>query len=227
MKSVQSVLKIHSIDKWSWIYIPALILFSSFLVNLTVSYFVNSVKIYTGGVSSIFIYIFVAGIITVSQTFPFALGMSVRRKDFFIGTSLMGVLASIGIGVLIYVFALIENNTSGWGTGLHFFHFPYVNDGNALQQIIIYIILLAFLFFSGFTISSFVRRFGGKGMLILSISTLLLGGVILLLFTHYQVWYDIFQWFTIHTAVQLALWLLPFIVFFLVASFLLIRRATV
>ena len=37
MNRISSVLKLHYRDKWSWIYIPALILFSSFAVNLIVS----------------------------------------------------------------------------------------------------------------------------------------------------------------------------------------------
>lgn len=228
MNNVQSVLKIHNRDKWSWIYIPAMILFSSFLVNLIVSYSISSVeKFYTGGITSIFIYIFVAGILTVAQTFPFALGMSIRRNDFFIGTSLMGISASIVIGLLILIFSIIEKQSDGWGTGLHFFYFPYINDGNPLQQLTIYILLFACLFFFGFTIASFARRFGGKGMFILAITSLLLGSVAVLLCTYYQVWTDIFQWITNHTAIQLALWLIPFVLFYLVASFLLLRKATV
>lgn len=228
MSNIQSVLKIHTRDKWLWIFIPALILFSSFLINLIVRYAISSVeKFYTGGITSIFIYIFVAGILTVTQTFPFALGMSIRRKDFFIGTSIMGFSASIVIGVLIFLFSFIEKQSAGWGTSLHFFYFPYVTDGNPLQQLTIYILLFTCLFFCGFTIASFARRFGGKGMWILAIVSFLLGSIAALLITYYQVWVDIFRWVATHTAIQLALWLIPFVLFYLIASFLLLRKATV
>ncbi|MFK4996826.1 hypothetical protein ACI2OX_02705 [Bacillus sp. N9] len=67
---------------------------------------INSQKdFYTGGVTSIFIYIFVLGILVVIQTFPFALGMSIRRKDYFVATTMMGVASSIGIGLIMYVFS--------------------------------------------------------------------------------------------------------------------------
>ena len=84
MNRISGVLKLHSRDKWSWIYIPAIILFSSFVVNLTVSYlFMNQEDMYTGGLTSIVIYLFVAGIIVVGKTFPFAIGMSIRRNRLF------------------------------------------------------------------------------------------------------------------------------------------------
>lgn len=228
MNNIQSVLKIHTRDKWSWLYIPALILFSSFFVNLAVSYTINSQEnTYTGGILSIFIYIFVLGILAMVQTFPFALGMSVRRRDYFIGTSVMGISSSIVIGILVYLFALIETNTDGWGSYLHFFHFPYLNDGTPLEQIVTYIILLTFFFFLGFTISSFSRRFGKKGMWISAFTVLVLGSIVLLLLHQYNVWIDIFLWITRHTAVQLAFWLIPFVFIYACASYLLIRRSTI
>ena len=123
-------------------------------------------EFYTGGVTSIFIYLFVRGLLVVAKTFPFAIGMSIRRIDYFIGTAAMGVIVSIVFGSLIFLYRLLENQTNGWGTTLHFFHFPYVNDGTALEQFSMYMIIFAHLFFLGFLIMSFAQRFGGKGMII-------------------------------------------------------------
>ena len=98
MNRISSVLTLHSRDKWSWIYIPALILFSSFAVNLIVSYSSRVKKNFIQVEStSIFIYLFVAGIIVVAKTFPFAIGMSIRRIDYFIGTAAMGIISVLRI----------------------------------------------------------------------------------------------------------------------------------
>lgn len=225
---MKSVIKIHTRDRWSWLYIPTLILSSTFLLNLIISHLLNDgVDMYTGGLASAFIYIFILGILVVVQTFPFALGMSIRRKDYFIGTSLMGLLSSVALGLLVFICATIEHNTGGWGSGMHFFHFPYLNDGTVVEQIVMYILICILLFFFGFIISSFSRRFGGKGLLISALFSVLGISVTLVLLNYYDAWINIFNWFAKHTAVELTYWLIPFIIIFSLGSFFFLRRATV
>lgn len=226
--NIQSVVNIHRKDKWGWLYIPALILSSSFLVNLIVSLLINNdEKFYTGGVTSIFVYVLVLGILVVTQSFPFAIGMSVTRKDYFYGTALMGIVANFIIAALMCIFAFLENISNGWGDRFHFFHFPYLNDGSFFGQLIMYMILFNFLFFFGFLIASYARRFGGKGMLLLALSVLLIGSIVVLLFHQFNVWSDIFHWFVDQAAVGLSYWLLPFILFSMAVSYLLLRRASI
>lgn len=227
--NIQSVISIHRADKWIWLYIPSLILSSSFLFTLIVSLLINNdEKFYSGSVTSIFVYVFVLGIIVVTQYFTFAVGMSVTRRDYFFGTALMGLAASFILGTLMCIFAFLENMSNGWGNRFHFFHFPYLNDGTSFfEQLLMYVILFAFLFFLGFLISSYARRFGGKGMLLLSLAVLLISSVVVLLFHHFHVWADIFRWFSSQTAVGLSYWLLPFILISMVISFLLLRKASI
>ncbi|GIN20365.1 hypothetical protein [Siminovitchia fordii] len=227
--NIQSVVNIHIKDKWGWFYIPSLILSSSFLVNLLVSLLINNdEKFYSGGVTSILVYALVLGIIVVAQSFPFAIGMSITRKDYFFGTVLMGLATSFTIGALLGVFSYIEYISNGWGNRFHFFYFPYLNDGtNFLEKLPMFMILAAFLFFLGFFISSFARRYGGKGILILSLSTLVAGSIVVLLFHHYHVWSDIFQWLLSQTAAELSYWLLPLILINMAASFLLLKKASI
>ena len=116
MNRISSVLTLHYRDKWSWFYIPSIILFSSFAVNLIVSFLVTSQgAFYTGGVTSIFIYLFVAGIIVVTKTFPFAIGMSIRRVDYFTGSVVMGAIVSIVFATLIFLMAQLENQSNWLG----------------------------------------------------------------------------------------------------------------
>ena len=59
---------------------PWIIVLSSFLISLMVGLLIerNGIWFYSGGVSSIYIFYFVVGIFCVNDTFPFALGFSVR-----------------------------------------------------------------------------------------------------------------------------------------------------
>ena len=228
MNRISGVLKLHSRDKWGWIYIPCIILFSSFAVNFLVSFLLTSTEeFYTGGVSSIFVFLFVIGIIVVARTFPFAVGMSIRRTDYFIGSVVMGTIASIAYSMLIFLMAQVENLTNGWGNRLHFFSFPYLNDGTATEQLSMYFILFLHMFFLAFLIASFAKRFGLTGMLIASIASMLIGSLAVYLVHSYKLWGNIFSWFGGQTAVEIAYWLIPFVLFYLLASFLLLRRASV
>lgn len=226
--NIQSVINMHRRDRWGWLYIPSIILSSSFLINFIVSMLINNEeKFYTGGVTSIFAYVLVLGILVVTQSFSFAIGMSVTRKDYFCGTALMGLAASFAIGILLCTFAYLENMTNGWGNRFHFFHFPYLNDGSFFEQLIMYIILFAYLFFFGLFVGSFARRFGGKGILLLSLAVLLVGSVVVFLFHHFHVWSDLFRWFASHTAADLSYWLLPITLVGMALSYLLLRKAAV
>ncbi|WNS76663.1 hypothetical protein RRV45_06660 [Bacillus sp. DTU_2020_1000418_1_SI_GHA_SEK_038] len=226
--NIQSVVKMHSRDKWAWFFIPNIILFSVFLLNFIVSLLISSdEKMYTGGVSYIFFYMLVMGIIIVVQTYPYAIGMSIRRTDYFFGTVVMGVAVNILYGIMLVLLAAIENATNGWGERVHFFHFPYLNDGTLLEQLIVYIILLINLFCIGLLISSTARRFGAKGLVIAIISLLLISSVAALFVTYYGVWMDIFQWFVQFTAVQIAYWLILPTLLYMMLSYALLKRATV
>jgi len=226
--NIQGVINIHRKDRWGWLYIPSIILSSSFLINLIVSLLINrGEKFYTGGVTSIFVYVLVLGILVVAQSFPFAIGMSVTRKDYFFGTALMGLAANLIIALLMSIFAYLENMSNGWGNRFHFFHFPYLNEGTFFEQLGMYMILFNFLFFLGIFIGSFARRFGGKGLLIYGLALFLIGSIVVLLFHHFHVWSDIFKWFGSQTAASLSYWLLPFILIGMAISFLLLRRASI
>lgn len=226
--NIQGVLKMHTRDKWAWFFTPNIILFSVFLLNFFISLFISSdEKAYTSGASYILVYMLVMGIIVVAQTFPYAIGMSIRRKDYFFGTVVMGVAVNILYSIILVILSAIENATNGWGGRVHYFHLPYLNDGTLFEQFIIYIILLLNLFFIGLVISSTVRRVGGKGLLITIISIVLILSVAALFVTYYGVWMDIFQWFAKHTAVQIAYWLIIPTLLYMMLSYVLLRRATV
>lgn len=226
MNRVGSVLKMHYRDKFMWVYLPWIILSCSFIVNIIISSMVDE-TIHSGGIASLFIFMLVAGTIVLSQTFPFAIGFSIRRTDFYTGTMVMITLISGFTSILLLIFAAIENATSGWGSGLHFFTLPYLNDGNLIEQFIIYFTLLIHMFMMGFSIASIHRRFGRNGMYIFFTASFLVSTVLGFLLTYNSWWLDIFEWLGAKTAFELALWMaLPIVVYMLV-SYGLLRKSSV
>ena len=61
-----------------------------------------------------------------------------------------------------------------------------MNDGTFLEQFSLYMILFLNLFFLGFLIASFAKRFGGKGMFIGAMAFLLIGSIVALPFTSFR-----------------------------------------
>lgn len=114
MSRALSVTKMHLRDKFSYAYLPWIILLCSFTVNLIIGFLIDEQKgYYSGGLMSIYIYMFVSGIVVVPMTFPFSQGLGIRRTDYFIGTS--GVMATLSavFSALLVLLAELEAATSG------------------------------------------------------------------------------------------------------------------
>lgn len=224
MKAVTStVLK----DKWSWFWLPWVIAGSSFVVNLITSIFVKE-EITTGGVGSLYIYMFVAGIISVSNTLPFLLGFNVRRSDYFWGIGsaigLVGVICAAGLTLLSF----IENGVlDGWGTGLYFFHLPYFSQGALPVQFLIYFLLIVFLFYLGFMIACVGKRFGKTGMFAFFLGWLAVGTVMSYVMTANGYWVQLWHWLSDRTMLELAGGTAPLTLLCMALSYAMLRRTSV
>jgi hypothetical protein len=231
MNRLTGAMKLHMAgdSKFAWFLMPWGILFSSFIINVAIGVLAGGkVAIYTGGLSSIYIYMLIGVIVAVNTTFHFALGLSVRRTDYFLSTTIILTAISAIDAILLQTFALLEKNVfNGWGIQLHFFSLPYLNDGSVIEQFLIFFIVMLNMCFLGFVISSFYRRFGLPGLTVLGTLLLLITSVGGFACTYFNWWSDIFNWLGQTTAFQLALWLVPFTLVYLVCSYLLLRKATV
>jgi len=226
MNRIVGVMKMHSRDRWTAYIVPGIVLFSSFIVNLIIASVLTE-PLYTGGLSSIYVFVLVAGITALTNTFPYALGMSIRRMDYFWGTTAMAVVSSAITGLLLWTLSIVENALDGWATNLYFFHVPYLTDGNLAEQMLVFFMPLLHMYAMGFIIASIYRRFGRNGMYVFFLALFLifsLGGFVL---TYYGLWVDAFGWMANLTAFEYALWLIPLTALFFVLSYALLRKATV
>ncbi|MGE8203685.1 hypothetical protein ACQKP0_03910 [Heyndrickxia sp. NPDC080065] len=227
MNRLSPVMKMHMKSKFSWLLLPWAILLFSFGINLLIVVLVDDNKgFYTGGLASIFIYMFIIGIGIIAHTFPFALGLSVRRKDYFLGTITVFMVVSAVSAVVISVFSLLENLTSGWGHDLHFFSLLNAFNDNVFWQLWIFFILLSHMFLCGFIISSLYRRFGRNGMYLFFTILVLLFTVLSFACTYFQWWIPIFKWVS-HNPNLLSLGIILVSVVYTLLSYLFLRRATV
>lgn len=230
MNRTLSVFKMQLRDKFSWLVLPWIIMGISFAVNLVLAAGMMEEKLVTGGLSSIFIFYFVLSITIPIQTFPFALGMGIRRTDYFLGTSLVAVFVGALMSFLLVLLSVMEGSWfANWGVGLQFFHFPIVSDAPIPMQFVSYLILFLFLFFSGFAISSVYRKFGKTGMFVFFAVAFAILAFTPMLISYYDRWDEIGRWVeaNIHSMEDVTLRLLPVAALFALASYALLRRSTV
>ncbi|TYP75456.1 hypothetical protein [Paenibacillus methanolicus] len=227
MNRTMRVLTLHLRESSLWFLMPWGIMMMSFVVNFIIGLSIEQEQgMYTGGIASLYIYLFVTGIISVAQTFPFLLGFGIRRNDYFIGTSAMVVIVGIVTAALMQAFAALESATGNWGANLHFFDLPYLNDGPWYQQLLIPFALVLNMYYSGLLTGLFNRRFGHFITFTVLVVLAALGGLASALITKYDKWPQIGEWLASQTAFQYSLWALALAVVYAALSYLLLRRAT-
>ncbi len=229
MNRIATVVALHAKDTFSWFFLPWIIVGSSFAINLIIAILVGGKSpVYTGGLSSIYVYMAVVGALCVAGAFPFALGFSTRRKDFFLGTISLAVAVSAAWAMLLWLLSIIEGYLiPNWGVDLHFFHLPYLSGGSPVAQLWVFFVAMLLMFFLGFVPASVYQRFGRPGMYILFGVAGLPATVLSFLATYLNWWGSIGSWLAHQTALDLAWWTLPVIVVCALASYALLRRATV
>ena len=226
MNRVAGIVRTHLTDRWTWVFLPWVILSISFICNLLIGGMSGDV-IYTGGIASIYVYMFLLGVMSLGQTFPFLIGFSVRRKDYFIGTIATITIISIASSILLLLLGFIENQTDGWGVNLHFFHLPYLSDGSIFARAWILFSVMINIFFSGFAISSIHRKFGRNGLYLFFIVLSVVTTFSVYLISMYGKWKAILDWFADISSVQLASGLFVLTLIYIGVSYLLLRKATV
>jgi hypothetical protein len=149
---------------------------------------------FTGGVLALYVTVSVVFVQAFTQVLPFAMGVSLSRRTYWLGVALVGVASAVGYGVALAVLDAIGQATDGWGVGLAFWAPTAMQADNFFLQILVSgAPMLAFVFV-GVGIGVVFKRWGANGLWALSIlSVLVLGGLVVLA-TGLQAWDEIGGW---------------------------------
>lgn len=79
-------------------------------------------------------YLVIVGILAVSSTFSFALGLSATRREFFLGTALTFVVVSLINASGYAVLYAIEQATDGFGIGMHHFTSLWLSGDQSVAE---------------------------------------------------------------------------------------------
>lgn len=206
MNRVLQAARLHLIHPLVILGIPWLVGGISFAINLAVWHLTPAGEDdggFTGGVLALYITVLVVYVQAVTQLLPFAMGISLSRRTFYLGTALVAVVQALGHGVAIALLVELENATDGWGAGMQFWA-PGVFevDNAALQVLAAGAPMLAFMSV-GIGVGIVHQRWGQTGTWGLIIGSMLVFGGLALLVTWLEAWGNVGDWFAHQSAATL------------------------
>ncbi len=235
------VFRLQFVNRWGTFVIPWLIMAFIFVVNFAVWVIVianlsspearadaQSGLQFSGASFYIFVYLAVFASQAIAFTFPFALGYSTTRRDYYLGTALAFLAMAALYAVALTVLSMLETATGGWGVGGQMFSAVYFGGPDAPWWVRLFIFFSSFVFFlfAGSTVAAVYMRWRNNGMLIFfaAAALLVLGLVALVTFTNS--WPLVGEWFVANGAAGVAVWLFAPTVLSALAGYLVLSRAT-
>ncbi|WP_297084855.1 ABC transporter permease [uncultured Demequina sp.] len=234
---IANVMRMHVANPMPTLIMPWIITAIVFGVNLSIwlmvanaaggaEYLEPRAFQYNGGVSWIVIFMMVVAVQAMSLTFRFALGFSVTRREYYLGTAAyfvgLALLYSTGLTGL----AALERATDGWGLDAAFFApFGLVDESLGLVWLL-YLMTMLLFFFLGSAIATVWVRWRAYGLYSFFIGLALLLVAAGWGITAADAWGDVGEFLTTTPLAQLAAWTLPVTALCAVVGFLFLRRAT-
>ncbi|MER7275901.1 ABC transporter permease [Dactylosporangium sp. NPDC000244] len=231
MNRIVSVARLHALGRRDALVWPVAILAIAFAVNMVMFAGLPADATegdpVSGALASIYVASLAFGAVAVNQHFPFALGLSVTRREFVAGLSLFGLVQVVVYSTLLVILQAIEHATGGWGIHLHFFGLGFIDKHSIPVQFLVYAVPMLAMTLVGSTAGALYLRWRATGLLsALTVLMLLLGGVAALI-GHYEAWPAVGHWLTHTSLLSLAVgWPLLLVVLLGGSSWLALRRAT-
>lgn len=174
------------------------ILFSSLLINILIFAAIGDVQPggnKTGGLVSIYIVMAINFGVAMTQVFPFALGMGVTRRTYYLATSLVTMVSAFAYAVGLLLLKLVEGATSGFGVNLFFFRAPVIAVDNLFLQILVYAVPFLFLNFVSMFVALVYVCWGMNGFFSFSAATIVAVGLAIAFVAWQGLWGEIGNWF--------------------------------
>jgi hypothetical protein len=158
----------------------------------------------TGGVLALYITVLIVFVQAVTQLMPFAMGISLSRRSYFLGTCLVGVGMALGFGAILAVLDAVESASGGWGVGLQFWTPPPVDVDGFLPQVAVSGAPMLALIAAGVGMGVVTKRWGPNGVWGLIIGGIVVLGGAAVLVTWMRAWTDLGRWLSDQSVTTLA-----------------------
>ncbi|WP_346621030.1 hypothetical protein [Blastococcus montanus] len=198
MNRVLAAARLNLIHPLVALGVPWMVVGLSFAINLalwgSVGIGEDDPDAVTGGVAALYITVMIVYIQAFTQLLPFAMGISLSRRTFYLGTALVAVTQAVVYGIVLSALTAIEEATGGWGVGLGYWAAgPMDVDNPALQVLVSGAPMLAFIA-AGIGLGIADKRRGPNGIWGLTIASIVVFGGLALLATWMEAWTTIGSW---------------------------------
>ncbi|WP_137725105.1 ABC transporter permease [Prescottella subtropica] len=194
---ILDVARIHVVAWPLLIAVPVAIVAVTFAINYTIQALIDTDGSTQGTGAILALYGFVVAfyVQAVTQTFPFYLGLSVTRREFFVATGLVAVAQSALFAGMVQVLSVIEAATDGWGVRLRMFGvLRWVTDSSLLQFLGYFATLLLTTAIATAAGAVF-QRWRALGLTIAGIASIVVFGGAAIVVTWARWWPAVTSWF--------------------------------
>jgi hypothetical protein len=223
------VARFHLADRLSYTALPWGVLAINFAIYLAIAASAGrgSTQIPSANVAAIYLFFFIAGMLSIGRSLPFAFALGVGRRSYYAGTALLAVSLAAVYGLALAVLQVIEQATGGWGVSLHFFRVAYILPGPWYLTWLTSFVLLALMFVYGMWFGLVYRRWNLLGLLavIAALVIVLVAGVVIT--SHAHAWPAVGHFFTTLSAAGLTGLLAALAMALLAGGYATMRRVTV
>jgi hypothetical protein len=229
MTTVMNVTRYHLVDRVIVVALPWCILAAAFALDVVILISVTTAGTPhpVGGIASIFVFLFAAGLSTASRSLPFGLALGVSRRSYYLGTILLGVVLAAADGLALAGLQAVERSTDGWGISMHFFQVPYILSGPWYLTWLTSSVVLGLLFVYGAWFGLVFKRWNLIGLAVFGTVQATVVTVGVLAVTWKDAWASVGHFFTTLSAAGLTGVLAALAIGLAVGGFAMIRRAAV
>jgi hypothetical protein len=231
MKPIQALVRLQFNDiKLSSSIFWSILMFT-FILMVLLAINVPESSINQGGATALYIFSFVTGIMVINETLPFALGMNIRRQDYYSSSVLTFAILSLVLSTIITTLSSLE----AWfaetlSINLAFFSSPFMyvfsdfQTNTMVNEWISHAVVVFFVLCVGYFISMFFNRFGKVGMFTIATLSLLF----IMLMSVFKQWDELLELLSFIDSLWMLLLVLTVIAVFCSGiSFVLLKRAVV
>lgn len=231
---ILNVFRLHLVNRSVYIGIPWLIIGGALLVSLIITLLMRYATgetefpgmAYSWAVVSPLWYMVAAGVLAISSTFPFALGFSITRRDFYLGTALLFVVVSVANALALATLVELEQATGGWWLGTIMFSALWFGGQSWIVNVLGFLVIQLVILFVGAVFAAVYMRWRVLGSVLLwfAVAAVILGGTTIIVLT--GSWPQVVSWLTTQSAASLLGWLAVPAVIAAFAGYFVVRRAT-
>lgn len=192
MDRVLVAARMQVVNPFLQIVLPWVVLVAVLVINIAVFLLIRistgPIDVVVGSLMAIYITVFSTALQAVTQAFPFALGLSVTRREFYLGSTLLITVQAVLNGIVLALLVPLERVTGGWGVGLRFFDLPYVAQANPVAQVAVFVVPFVLVGLLGMFIGTVYLRWRQLGIYTAGLVVAVVGGGAAVLLTWTGSW---------------------------------------